>query len=519
MTTTLPTPSHGLEYTNSATGDKFKYDSDAGAWVGFEGIDESGDSMTGTIAYPDMLINGNTLTADFSDAGEGLTFSTEESIDGWYYRGLANVWQTWGLCNKTIDGYYLLAYYDAIYRSEDLVNWVEVSPQITTGPDSKHSSTRISKIVTANGSDFLFGASNATSYFYSKDDYRGDLGPFFRSVGSSTRYIYETGGFDRVKDNQKIAYMQMQTDEMMVSIDGNNQLVKTVHNARQFFLHNDKYWAISRDVSQGHAYSENFTNWSKVSSEQKIDTGVRADLFESSARLITHRANSNGQYILGSVMSQYQPDPSKYLYRNQIQFVKSYDGLNWEYLSMPSVLNQSTTRAAYYGHNIEKITWVEDEWIIDTTYEESGIKKKEVFSSKDGITWQLLDLASLFSSSQLKHTSSSMHIVDLGGGRTEYITVDGDKNVFSKIVEGDGSADNTTDSKLYFNGDPVVVDKGQTRALAQSVSGLSSLLGSSRYYQAEEPSDSFGIDNGTLWLNPSNAKLSIYYDSDWNQLN
>ena len=68
MTTTLPTPTHGAEYTNSATGDKFKYDSDAGVWEGFEGIDRSGDSMTGTIAYPDMLINGNTLTADDPDA-------------------------------------------------------------------------------------------------------------------------------------------------------------------------------------------------------------------------------------------------------------------------------------------------------------------------------------------------------------------------------------------------------------------------------------------------------------------
>jgi len=74
-------------------------------------------------------------------------------------------------------------------------------------------------------------------------------------------------------------------------------------------------------------------------------------------------------------------------------------------------------------------------------------------------------------------------------------------------------------SNLYFNDDPVVIDRGRTKALGRSVSGLSSRLGTSKFYQSEEPSDSYEYENGTLWLNPSNAKLSIYHDSDWNQLN
>jgi len=173
---------------------------------------------------------------------------------------------------------------------------------------------------------------------------------------------------------------------------------------------------------------------------------------------------------------------------NSNKLAYSEDGINW---SNTGLTGSSDWRGITYGNG------------YFVTVGTSGYSR--VAWSKDGITWMAL-------SDQTN--KSSWWSVTYGAGK--FVAVARDRTNKVMVLDAPEGSDA---SGLYFNDDPVVLEKGQTRGLATSISSLSSRFGTPRYYTSEEPSDSFGIENGTLWLNPSNAKLSIYNDSDWNQLN
>jgi hypothetical protein len=458
MTTTLPTPTHGAEYTNSVTGDKFKYDSDAGAWEGFEGIDRSGDSMTGTIAYPDMLINGNTLTADDNEDAHSnntelawIGYPTHEDRIDWhaitYGNGkfLSVASSTYGSLNK---GMY----------SEDGTTW--------TGLDAyPKGSNRWFGVTYGNGKFVAVAWYGTDKIIYTEDDGETWTGISSHDGNSWHGVTYGDGKF--------VAVAHTGSNRIICSEDAIDWTTVSAHDANNwrsvtYGVGSDgvgRFVAVGGSGTNRVIYSEDGINWTGVS-------GHDANEWQSVIY-------GNGKFVAVA-------------YTGSNRAMYSENGVNWTSVNTESGESNSW-HAVTYGNGY-----------FVAVSNTAGATNKVMYSEDGGKTW-----VSMESSNE----DNGWAGIAYGNGNFVAVAHTGWQNK-SMVIEAPKGPGN-----LYFNDDPVVVDRGQTKALARSVSSFSSRFGTSRFYTSEEPSDSFGIDNGTLWLNPSNAKLSIYYDSDWNQLN
>ena len=131
-----------------------------------------------------------------------------------------------------------------------------------------------------------------------------------------------------------------------------------------------------------------------------------------------------------------------------------------------------------------------------------------VMYSEDGINW-----TGVSSSNE----SNGWFSVTYGNGKFVAISNTGSNRVMVlNAPEGPAAQD------LYFNGDPVVIDRGQTLSLARLLSTQSTKIGRTRYYQdsALPTGDSYDYPAGSIWYQPTSNKLNFYNDSDqtWVQL-
>ena len=473
MTTTLPTPTHGAEYTNSATGDKFKYDSDAGAWEGFEGIDRSGDSMTGTIAYPDMLINGNTLTADDATSG----FAVEDGDIDW------TAWIAYPSADES-GIWYSVAYgagkFVAVAKSgtnramysEDGVNW--------TGAPSANDANEWSSVTygggkfvavaskTYYGTDAIMSSEDGINWVNSSD--RAESEPDWWSPDYNT---YDTIGYGGGK------FIIINEAQILHSEDGLHWAQTTNPSTNRKWnsvTYGDGKWvAVSHQGSKRTMYSEDAITWKTVASATERNEW-RSVTYGNGKFVSVASKDASSSGSVDKVMHSIEPENG---WRYE---AASNDNTNWYAV---------TYGAGYFVAVADRGT-------------------NKVMYSPDGETW---------TSATSGNESNKWRSIAYGNGKFVSVSTSGTNRVMVLDVPYDTDGDGNVDSRLYFNGDPVMIDKGQTKGLARSVSSLSYRLGASSFYTSDEPSDSFGIDKGTLWLNPSNAKLSIYHDSDWNQLN
>ena len=462
MTTTLPTPSHGAEYTNSVTGDKFKYDSDTGAWEGFEGIDESGDSMTGTIAYPDMLINGNTLTASDFVAGGG-----EIDMTAWtsYFVGDKNTsWESIAYGNGRFVAVASKSPYSSerVAYSEDGINWNTVAPLKGAYPEA----VKWYSVTFGNGKFVAVGWGHA---MYSEDGITWSLASTNMGAFKLTGVAYGDGKFVAVPE---YAYNGIWYSEDAITWTKTNGTDESA------------MWGCIA-YGDGKFVALALTSGKTMLSNDGIKWTAASRLPDSIGYYSV--AYAAGKFV---AITPHSSPSAPVAYSED-------GGMTWT--NVPATTDESNQ---WYS-----VTYGAGKWVAVAR---SGSNR--VMYSEDAINWTGV---------RSSNESNNWEGITYGDGKFVAVAWSGPKGADGNPVNARFMVLDAPDiaRNLYFNGDPVVVDKGQTRTLAKSVSGLSSLLGSSRYYQAEEPSDSFGIDNGTLWLNPSNAKLSIYYDSDWNQLN
>ncbi len=186
--------------------------------------------------------------------------------------------------------------------------------------------------------------------------------------------------------------------------------------------------------------------------------------------------------------------------------VASYDGKK-KVMYSEDAINWTGVRSSDSLNYWNAITYGNGKFVaVAYGYASEGSGHKVMYS-EDAITW---------TGTASSNDSNMWYSVTYGDGKFVAVGSDPYYGGSNQVMVLEAPEDRT---RLHFNGDPVVIDRGQTLSVSRLTSGLFSRVGTSRHFTSEEPSDSFGYENGTLWLNPSNAKLSIYHDGDWNQLN
>ena len=532
MTTTLPTPTHGAEYTNSVTGDKFKYDSDAGAWEGFEGIDRSGDSMTGTIAYPDMLINRSTLTAeirqDFTvgetgiDLANGLVSVTLPEPTNNTYEAAIYANGFWYLMTRNHQG-------EAIRKSRDVFG-----PWSTSNyPDVR---TIVEDVEYGNGMLVAVGSAGqgVASTIWSTDGVNWSLGGTNVNFGGSVGF--QTVSFNHCSDGAPRWITAGSSNRIYVSDDGKNWREnsgsqytggKSLHFSSSVYGHAaDRTWVLgSYQANQGDTFAQrllysrdNGESWDRCrfTSSYHKDEATVVDLAYSACA-----PSPDGKGVFVAVSDK--PGES---YASKYPIMYSHDGIDWEPSTGWHFGTDAKFRQVEYGGGLFVAVYYRSNKEDTLAISEDGINWEDAGPATSHSIWpgslayggpQGKEKFLIVPAGSASSVGGYLEVVDnTACGGFNGVCGGGDEPTSPEVPE-DGS--NGLVSNLHFNGDPVLVRGEKTGALTRSVSSVSSRFGTSRYYQAEEPSDSFGIDNGTLWLNPSNAKLSIYYDSDWNQLN
>jgi hypothetical protein len=222
----------------------------------------------------------------------------------------------------------------------------------------------------------------------------------------------------------------------------------------------------------------------------------------------------------------------------------SEDGINWT--ATPSSNDSNNWQSVTYGNG--KFVAVASSGTNRVMYSEDGINWTGVPSVNESLPWKgvtygdgiFLAVSSgignrIMYSTDAINWNDAMPFDDRSDwcavtyGNGKFVAVSSSANSGSSIMVIETSLESqsfgiegSSDQKIYFNGDPVMIDNGTTLSFARVISQQSRKLGRTKYYQdsALPTGDSYDYPDGSLWYQPTSNKLNFYNDSDqtWVQL-
>lgn len=466
MTDNLPTPSDGAIHNNPTTKQRMVYNADQEVWESSALVQTSGSQMSGSIYYPDMEIGTlrHAITAVNNEDGAPPGAQPDQNLDFDF-----NSWMAVSDGGSNAD-WWDVAYGDGLFMAVDTrgaalaissdggVTW-----QTAGGP---------------SGSTYAIGYGDGTwvigtlqqTAFYSKNNGTtwNPASGFAGYAGGWNDIAYGNGMFVAVtsggRAHRSTDGVNWQSVEIGAPFAYPNQSIEGIT------FGNGKFVAVGKKGTIG--YSADGENWA-------------ASVGAPDAYLI-RVTYGNGKFVAISV------DGSQVI-------AHSSDGINWG--AADTSTHVSETRIQFTG-----VAYGGGSFIAPCKQTTAG-----VLYSEDGVTWYEGQMPAIRS----VHRGAAY-------GNGSFVVTSADSTTRMKVTgasSGGGGAAPHGGSGVFFDGREIQVDKGQRSALTTSANSVIKHIGSTRYYDNVRPSDSDGIEDGSLWLNPSDAKIHIYHDSDWNQLN
>lgn len=470
MTDTLPNPSNGAVHTNPATGQRMVYSDAEQSWKVESLVKTSGDQMSGGISFPDMRIGPDEQTVTASDnAGDPPAIPDAQPLEFDF--------EDWNLINDAgcYGGWTFIAHGDGTFisteltgsgryiTSEDGLNWTK---RLTMPPGAAVFS------IAHGGGKWMIGDLQGNGY-WSTNGQTWNQGNFELSyAGGLYSLAYGNGIWVAGTFSGAIHY----------SSDGKNWKgdyvpIFTSQNAAVYGI----AYGDGKFVAVGDrglvAYSPDGVTWSAGSNADK------------SGSMLWEVVYGDGKFVAVSAEPNYGND-GIILYSN--------DGINWFKANLNLTETSKFMGVAYGGGH----------FCAPTRTTSSGV----VYSS-DGINWE---------EGQLALRRNAQKGIAYGNGTFVAVSDQGQERlqVTGSLSGGGGSAGPNGGSGVFYDGKEIQVDRGQRSALVTTSNSVIKRVGNVRYYLDESPVDSNGmVEDGSLWLNPETAKIHIYHDSDWNQLN
>ena len=470
MTYRLPSSPSDGQVINTGTGETFEFDSDNQTWIPSYLVETQGDSMYGVIAYPDLLLNKNTLTADYNDGtvqteGPDMTaWSSSSKITSLSY--IAHNGVAYG------NGKWIATGMDTRYS-----NWKGESVIAISSDGAINWSTKDLPNVNPKGSfDIAYGngvfvtvTSNGDKCIYSDDD--GETWQETSGLTGLQRFgiTYGAGKFVATSANGSPQVAVSEDGVTFRAPSGDFSALGFNRPWKGIVRGDDKFVMVS-----GISYGNSYAAYSPDGETWAMGSGMPAASW-------TEVAYGNGRYVAVALNDVNNPSGPV--------IMSSEDGINWQ-----EVTYENST-----GHNWKSITYGAGYFVAVGDHSDS----RKIAYSKDGINWEFANTPQ----------SNSMNCVRFAGDR--FVAVSSSGTLKAMYLE----VPDSSKPKLYFNGDTVRIGYSDTFSATRLVSGLRVRLGVINNYNEFTPSDSDGITEGSLWLNPKTSKIHIYHNDTWKELN